>query len=96
MTFEAADREELIRVRAYYLWEDAGRPADRADEFWFQALSMLDAETVAVRRNAREARWTARDLLQNCSRSPLLQSVGVWIRAHIRLRRPSRWIEALS
>ena len=26
-----------IALRAYELWDDAGRPEGRSDEFWFQA-----------------------------------------------------------
>jgi Protein of unknown function (DUF2934) len=29
--------EEAIRQRAYALWDQAGRPNDRSDEFWFAA-----------------------------------------------------------
>jgi hypothetical protein len=29
--------DEQIRSRAHQLWEDAGRPEGRADEFWHQA-----------------------------------------------------------
>ena len=29
--------EESIRTGAYYLWENAGRPDGRSDEFWEQA-----------------------------------------------------------
>jgi hypothetical protein len=32
-----ANLEELIRKRAYELWELAGRPDNRSDEFWFAA-----------------------------------------------------------
>jgi hypothetical protein len=31
------DMENVIRKRAYELWEQAGRPEDRSDEFWFAA-----------------------------------------------------------
>jgi len=30
----AVDREEKIREIAYHLWDAAGRPANREDEFW--------------------------------------------------------------
>ena len=30
-------REEKVRRRAYQLWEDAGRPDGRSDEFWLAA-----------------------------------------------------------
>jgi hypothetical protein len=29
--------EKVIRERAYELWEQAGRPDGRSDEFWFAA-----------------------------------------------------------
>ena len=32
-----SDIEETIRRRAYELWEDAGRPEGRSDEFWLAA-----------------------------------------------------------
>lgn len=28
----------LVRDTAYFLWEQAGRPEGRADEFWFRSL----------------------------------------------------------
>jgi len=31
------DMEEVIRKLAYELWEQAGRPDGRSDEFWFAA-----------------------------------------------------------
>jgi hypothetical protein len=35
--------EEAIRIRAYELWEHAGRPEGRSDEFWHAARAELDA-----------------------------------------------------
>lgn len=29
--------DEQIRTRAHHLWEEAGRPDGRAEEFWHQA-----------------------------------------------------------
>ena len=29
--------DELVRERAYELWQQAGRPDGRSDEFWFAA-----------------------------------------------------------
>ena len=31
------NRDEKVRRRAYQLWEDAGRPDGRSDEFWLAA-----------------------------------------------------------
>jgi len=37
--------EQVIKVRAYYYWENAGRPDGRSDEFYFQALNDIFDET---------------------------------------------------
>jgi hypothetical protein len=50
--------EEIIRERAYELWEAAGRPEGRSDEYWNQAQAEFEAEVVreqdAVIDRARE------------------------------------------
>ncbi|MCW8305579.1 DUF2934 domain-containing protein [Acidiphilium sp. PA] len=33
--------EEKVRELAYKLWEEAGKPADRDDEFWHQAHAQI-------------------------------------------------------
>jgi hypothetical protein len=33
--------EETIRKRAYELWDHAGRPDDRTDEFWYAARAQF-------------------------------------------------------
>jgi hypothetical protein len=38
------EREERIRVRAYQLWETAGRPEGQQQEHWEQASRDIDAE----------------------------------------------------
>jgi len=40
-----------IQQRARQLWEQAGRPEGRDDEFWYQAESELN-DTEALRREA--------------------------------------------
>lgn len=37
MTEAPEDISERVRRRAYELWEQAGRPHGRSDEFWEQA-----------------------------------------------------------
>ena len=32
-----AGLDQVVRERAFLLWEEAGRPDGRADEFWYQA-----------------------------------------------------------
>src|SRR5271157_5222268 len=34
--------EKMIRDRASELWEHAGRPSDRSDEFWFAARAEFE------------------------------------------------------
>ncbi|WFU44999.1 DUF2934 domain-containing protein [Bradyrhizobium sp. CB82] len=38
--------EDDIRARAYKLWEAAGRPEGRGDEFWKEAERQLKEEQV--------------------------------------------------
>jgi hypothetical protein len=38
------NREDRIRAKAHALWEEAGRPGDQADEHWFKAARLIDAE----------------------------------------------------
>lgn len=33
--------EQSVRVEAYHLWEEAGKPEGREHDFWFQALEKL-------------------------------------------------------
>ena len=47
------DRERRIREIAYDLWEQAGRPAEGADQYWYQAERQLQ-ETGGVRGLAEE------------------------------------------
>jgi len=37
-------RDEATQERAYQLWEEAGRPEGRSDEFWYQAEEMIRRE----------------------------------------------------
>jgi hypothetical protein len=37
----SGEHEQAIRERAYALWEKAGQPADRHDEFWHQAREQI-------------------------------------------------------
>jgi hypothetical protein len=41
--------EQKVQQRAYELWEQAGRPENCADEFWFLALRAIVEE-----RSSRE------------------------------------------
>ena len=41
---DAPATEEQVRTLAYHLWEEAGSPEGRADEFWAQALKQLGVQ----------------------------------------------------
>ena len=59
----AFDTEELIRVRAYHLWEAHGRPEGRDLEFWEQAQQLHTAANRAVepaRKTVEPARKNSR------------------------------------
>jgi hypothetical protein len=58
------DREQRIREKAHRIWEEAGRPPDKADEHWEKARQIVDAEDAereALRANA--AGWAGEGLL---------------------------------
>lgn len=45
--------EYKIRDRAYQLWEEAGQPKDREQEFWFQAeRELAEEDEIDVSREA--------------------------------------------
>jgi membrane peptidoglycan carboxypeptidase len=45
------DQEDHIRRRAYHLWEEAGRPEGRSDEFWHAARAEIaDEEALEAAR----------------------------------------------
>ena len=37
-------REHRVRERAYKLWNEAGQPKGRDEEFWYEAQVQIDAE----------------------------------------------------
>ena len=43
-----ANLDQVVRDRAYLLWEQAGRPDDRADEFWHEARRQISSEADAM------------------------------------------------
>ena len=47
--------EEMIRQRAYELWDQAGRPNGRSDEFWFSAKAEFESK---VRTGISEHAYT--------------------------------------
>ncbi|WP_374433275.1 DUF2934 domain-containing protein [Tabrizicola sp.] len=47
-----SDFDQQIRERAYQLWEEAGRPDGRAQEFWFHAQADIHTRRAAEARTA--------------------------------------------
>ena len=46
--------EEQVRRRAYELWEKAGQPEGRGEEFWHQAAAELTARNDADSKDGDE------------------------------------------
>ncbi|MBV8106223.1 MAG: DUF2934 domain-containing protein [Hyphomicrobiales bacterium] len=44
--------DEMIRKRAHELWEKAGMPEGRSEEFWFAARAEFDSEAPAGKPEA--------------------------------------------
>lgn len=53
MTVRAAD-EAAIRERAYFLWEEEGRPSGRDTEHWLRAAEAVATEAPAPAKGATE------------------------------------------
>jgi hypothetical protein len=45
---EMSGIQELVRERAYQLWQRAGGPEGRSDEFWFAAEHELEGKTATA------------------------------------------------
>lgn len=58
-----SDLEHKIRERAYEIWEEQGRPEQRATEHWLQAQTEVQTERAAEVRTAgrREMRNPPRE-----------------------------------
>ncbi|RFU45275.1 DUF2934 domain-containing protein [Paraburkholderia sp. DHOC27] len=50
-----ASKEEQIRTRAYYLWEQATDPKGTPDEYWEQARAEIEKETPVAEIAAQTA-----------------------------------------
>lgn len=54
MPQEVTSPEEAIRRRAHALWEEAGRPEGRAEEFWHRAREEAELASRAPQEFAGE------------------------------------------
>ena len=52
--------EEYIRVAAYYLWENAGRPDGREQEFWQLACTQVRGSKPACKKNCSSKKVAAK------------------------------------
>ena len=61
--------EENIRVAAYYIWEQAGRPEGKDAEFWFQACEQFLS---ASKKNekAKTAKKTTKPAVKATPKAP--------------------------
>jgi hypothetical protein len=48
--------DEQIRVRAYQLWEQNGRPAGQEQAFWFKAVAEMTEKVMATPAKAPRKR----------------------------------------
>jgi hypothetical protein len=49
------DMEQAIRVRAYHMWNDAGRPDGSAESFWLGAQRELLADALGQIASVKSA-----------------------------------------
>lgn len=47
------ENEQMIREQAYELWDHAGKPDGRSDEFWFAARAEFEREEATGEGNLR-------------------------------------------
>lgn len=48
----------MIRETAYFLWEKAGRPDGRGEEFWYQACEQLYTPAVCSKKSCSKKTTT--------------------------------------
>ncbi len=44
--FKAQFNDDDVRTRAFHLWEEAGKPADKMDKYWYKAEQQLQEERI--------------------------------------------------
>lgn len=52
------DFDKRVRERAYHLWEQAGCPDDRGEDFWHEALHAVASENRAALDHASQDKTT--------------------------------------
>ncbi len=80
------DLEDRIRVRAYHLWEQDGRPAGKGLEHWLAATHQIANETAAIAGTADDDN-TATQALPAAGDAPAVLTDGV-AAAQAKARKP--------
>ena len=65
--------EEMIRKRAYQLWEQAGCPDGRSYEFWFAARTEIEAAQSTDRQETRAKAARAGDQVIGPAAKPAVE-----------------------
>jgi len=65
--------EEMIRKRAYELWEQAGCPDGRSYEFWFAARAEIEAAQSSNRQEPRAKAPPAGDRVVAAAAKPAVE-----------------------
>jgi len=65
--------EEMIRKRAYELWEQAGCPDGRSYEFWFAARTEIEAAQSSNRQEPRAKAPPAGDRVVAAAAKPAVE-----------------------
>ena len=65
--------EEMIRKRAYVLWEQAGCPDGRSYEFWFAARAEIEAAQSSDRQETRAKAPRAADRVIAAAAKPSVE-----------------------
>lgn len=65
--------EEMIRKRAYVLWEQAGCPDGRSYEFWFAARAEIEAAQSPDRQETRAKAPRAADRVDAAAAKPAIE-----------------------
>ncbi len=66
--------EDNIRVAAYYIWEQAGRPEGKDAEFWFQACEQF-LNASKKKEAAKPAKKAAKSAVKAAGKAPVKKAV---------------------
>ncbi len=68
-----SDMESRIRERAYHMWEAAGCPPERSDEFWHLARQQIEGEEFPE----GEAPPAGQEAIPTADQAPIIDVPGV-------------------